>query len=458
MDEKLILANLFLNDEYSRKVFPYLKAEYFQEPECVALFGLFKDYTNKYQNIPSVEAIGIELSRKDGLADDAFKGAVDFLKDVSVDDKTDHRWLVDTTEEFCRERAVYNAAIKTFAILSDKKSSRGDIFKMLQDALAVNFDTNLGHRLFKDYKERFAWYNDPVVKIHTGLDILNHITEGGFERKSLNVFMAPTGVGKTMIMCSLAAAQLMKGMNIVYFTLEMADKKIAQRLDANLLRRDINGFRKIGLEAYTNGMEDLIKRSTGEFIVKEYPPTQASVSHFRHHLDELAIKQKFVPDIIYVDYLNLCAAAGLKDASPYDRVKRVAEEMRGLAVERDICMVSATQTNRTGFQSSDFDMDAVADSFGLPMTVDFFLALISSEDLAAANQLECKQLKNRYGDKDKQRRFILGVEKSQMRFFMPDETLDLIDNVPDLTLTEKLIGTFGQPPTVTGFGDLGGLQ
>ena len=457
MEEKLILANLFLNDEYSRKVFPYLKTEYFQEPECVALVELYKDYTNKYHNVPSLEAIGIELSRKDGLSDDAFKGAVEFLQSVSVDDKTDQKWLVDTTEEWCRDRAVYNAAVKTFAILSDKKKPRGDIFKTLQDALAVNFDSDLGHRYFKDYKARHAWYNDPVVKIHTGLDIFDHITHGGFERKSLNVFMAPTGVGKTMIMCSLAAAQLMKGMNIVYFTLEMADKKIAQRLDANLLKRDINGFKDIGLEAFSNGMEDLIKRSTGEFVVKEYPPTQASVNHFRHHLDELALKQKFVPDIIYVDYLNLCAAAGLKEASAYDRVKRVAEEMRGLAVERDICMVSATQTNRTGFQSSDFDMDAVADSFGLPMTVDFFLALIASEDLTEAHQLEAKQLKNRYGDKDKQRRFLLGVDKSQMRFFMPDETLDLVDNVPDLTLTNKLVSTFGAPE-VGGFGDLGGLK
>jgi replicative DNA helicase len=419
--EPTILTYLVFSEEYNRKVFPYLKKEYFRDPASLALFEIFSEYNQKYKDIPTREALGIELSRKTGLTQDAFDGAVKLLQNMSVEEKTNLKFLVDETEKLCQDRAMENAIRTTLGIL-DSKQPKDSIRKIVQDALGVNFDSSLGHSYTEDWKVRFEEYRKPQAKIPFKLKSFNDITNGGISRKTLNAIMAPTGVGKSAILCSFAADYLMMGYNIVYFSLEMPEigsPSISERIDANLLDTNINDLKDLPFDKYGPKCESLFSKVKGRFYVKEYPMTQAGVPHFRHFLHELQLKKNFHPDIVFVDYMGICSSGrSSKEHNLYADGKQIAAELKGFSMETDTAIWTANQTNRTGLRDSDFEMDAVADSFGGPHAMDLFLALIASEELTEMGQIMVKQMgNNRYGDANKNRRFIVGVDRDKMRFY-----------------------------------------
>jgi replicative DNA helicase len=423
VQESIILTYLVLSEEYNRKVFPYLKKEYFRDPSSLALFEIFTEYTQKYKDIPTKEALGIELARKTGLSQYAFDDSVKLLQNMAVEEKANIGFLVDKTEEFCKDRAIYNAYRSGLAALDDKSGKVStDVIKDLQSAFAVNFDSSLGHSYTEDWKARFEEYQKPEIKIPFKLRSFNDITNGGISRKTLNAIMAPTGVGKSAILCSFAADYLMMGYNLVYFSLEMPEigsPSISERIDANLLDTNINELKDLPFDKYGPKCESLFSKTKGRFYVKEYPMTQAGVPHFRHFIHELHLKKNFVPDIIFVDYMGICTSSrSSREHNLYADGRQVAAELKGFGMETNTAVWTANQTNRTGLRDSDFEMDAVADSFGGPHAMDLFLALIASEELTAMNQIMVKQMgKNRYGDANKNRRFVVGVDRNKMRFY-----------------------------------------
>jgi archaellum biogenesis ATPase FlaH len=436
MIEDKILSGLFHDDEYVRKVLPFVKEEYFQDRAQRFIFTTVREYFNKYNKVPSKSAILIEADNNTTLSHDemsTFKSKVEGYQPSETDDR---EWLDNATEKFCQDRAVYNAIMKSISIFDGKtQEDKGMIPEMLSDALAVSFDTHVGHDLLEDAESRFAFYHKKEARIPFDLEYFNSITKGGLPNKTLNIILAGTGVGKSLFMCHCAAANLTKNQNVLYITMEMAEEKIAERIDANLLNVTTEDLQTLPKDVYEKKIARLRGTTKGKLIIKEYPTAAAGSAHFRHLLSELKMKRKFEPDIIYVDYLNICASSRLRygaNVNSYTYVKAIAEELRGLAVEFDVPIVSATQTTRSGFGSSDIGLEDTSESFGLPATADFMFALISTDELQEMNQIMVKQLKNRYSDPTRDKRFVIGVDRSKMRLYDVEQHAqeDVMDDKP----------------------------
>lgn len=421
MIEEVILGHLTSNEEFARKVLPFLREEYFGDGSQRLTYKIISEYINKYNGLPSKEALLIELGNTPSLSESTYKNATIIIDCLKRDD-SGMEWLLENTEKFCQDKALYNAVSKSIQIMdgSAKSLDKGAIPHILQEALAVTFDTSVGHDYFGDMEARYDFYHKKEARIPFDLAYMNEITNGGIPRKTLNIILAGTGVGKTMFMCHNAAGNLTLGKNVLYITMEMAEQEIAKRIDANLIGVQLDELVTLPKESYTKKVKKVHENTVGKLIIKEYPTASASTHHFRSLLNELQLKKNFVPDIIYIDYLNICTSSRIKpgaQVNSYTFIKSIAEEIRGLAVEFNLPIVSATQTTRTGYSSSDVELTDTSESFGLPATADFMIALISTEELADMNQVMVKQLKNRYGDPNKNKRFILGVDRAKMKFY-----------------------------------------
>ena len=419
--ETLILKNLLLTEEYPRKVLPFIKQEYFEDRTDQVLFDITNKYFVKYSAVPSVEALTIEVGKLSTLSDDQFKQITQTLESFDKE-TTELDWLVDTTEKWCQDRAIYLALMESIKIADgkDTKVSPDAIPSILSDALGVSFDNHIGHDYIDDYEERYDSYHRVETKVPFDLDFFNKITKGGLPNKTLNIALAGTGVGKSLFMCHVASSVLLQGRNVLYITMEMAEEKIAERIDANLLNVDIQTLAQLPKIMFENKITDLSKKTQGKLIVKEYPTASAHAGHFRALLNDLALKKAFRPEIIFIDYLNICTSQRFRNASAvnsYTMVKSIAEELRGLAVEFNVPLVSATQTTRSGYGSSDVDLTDTSESFGLPATADLMFALISTEELEEQNQIMVKQLKNRYYDPTLNKRFVVGIDRAKMRLY-----------------------------------------
>lgn len=423
MIEKLILSNLTLNEEYARRILPFLKEDYFSGAD-LAVFKLIETHYSTYNTPPTKTTLNIDASKLEDLNETVFKQVTSTIDDLSIDGSTID-WLIDTTETFCQDKAIYNAIIKSINISdgTDKKYTKEAIPQILSDALAVSFEQSIGHWYLEDWEKRYEYYHRVESRIAFDLSVFNEITRGGLPPKTLNVILAGTGVGKSQFMCHMAANNLLQGKNVLYITAEMAEEEISMRVDANLLDVDMAEIENLSRQQYERLIQRLRSKTAGKLVVKEYPTAVASAAHFRHLLNELRLKKNFVPDIIYVDYLNICSSSRLKagKVSSYEYVKAIAEELRGLAIEFVVPIVTATQLNRTGFESSDPELTDTSESFGLPATADFMFALVQNEQLAEAGRIMVKQLKNRYNSPDKKKRFIIGVDRGYMRFYEVEE-------------------------------------
>ena len=434
--EHLILKNLITDEDYARRTLPYLKSQYFQDVNERIVYEEIDNFITKFNTLPSREALTIELDNRSNINDNQFDEIAKYVGDLKSEDKDDKDWLVQTTEKFCQEKAIYNAIMESIQIIDgDGKQDKGAIPSLLSDALAVSFDPNVGHDLFDNSDARFDFYHRVEERIPFDLEYLNAITKGGVPKKSLNIILAGTGVGKSLAMCHMASANLLDGKNVLYITLEMAEEKIAERIDANLLNVKLDELAELPKDSYDKKINRVKNKTTGKLIVKEYPTAAANVGHFRHLINELKLKKQFKPDIIYIDYLNICASSRIKmggSVNTYTYIKSIAEELRGLSVEQNLPIWSATQTTRSGFSNSDVGLEDTSESFGLPATADFMLAIISTEELNNLNQVLVKQLKNRYGDPNTHKRFVLGIDRSKMRLYDVEQSAqeDLI-NVDD---------------------------
>lgn len=423
------MKNLFQDEQYVRKTLPYLKGEYLQERIERIIFEEIQKYVLKYNRTPSYEAIGVELSNRDNLHEDEFKKCGEYLYELKTDnEETPSDWLLLETEKFCQEKALHNGIFECIQILDGKTKtdkSKGAIPQILSDALAVSFDPNIGHDYLENWEDRYNLYHKEERRLPFDLDYFNRITKNGLLPKTLNIILAGTGVGKSLAMCHFAAASLRQNYNVLYITLEMAEERIAERIDANLLDIKMDDLENLSRESYERKVKRLKENIKGKLIVKEYPTSSASSIHFRNLLNELALKKNFRPDVVFIDYINICASARLKhgaNVNSYSYVKAIAEELRGLAVEFDIPIVSATQTTRSGSVNTDPDLTDTSESFGLPATADLMLALISSEELDALGQIMVKQLKNRYNDPTINKRFAIGIDRSKMRLYDIDQS------------------------------------
>lgn len=422
---KTIIQHLIVTEEYGRKVYPFLVSDYFRERTDKVLFEIISGYVSKYNAFPTVQTVAIELSEMDGIDDIEFEETKEFLNDVEPDDQLNLDWLVDKTEEFCKQRAIELAINTAAGIIADEKNSklkREAIPQLLQDALAISFETNIGHDYLEDWECRFDHYHDATLRIPFHIEFLNKISGGGLPPKTLSVILAGTGVGKSMLMCDLAAHHLMDGKNVLYITLELSEEMVSERIDANLLNTDLDMLKTISKAAFGQKIDKMQKGTIGKLIVKEFPTSGAGAAHFRYLLNELKVKKGFIPDIIYVDYINICISTRFKNgpgsnSNSYSIIKMVAEELRGLAVDFNVPIITATQTTRSGFTSTDLGLEDTAESFGLPATADFMFSISQDDEMKMLNQVRFKQLKNRFRDVEKNKKFDLGVEKSKMRFF-----------------------------------------
>ena len=450
--EQAILKNLVYNEEYLRKVLPFLKPEYFSDRTEKTIFNEITSFTETYNTTPAIEAISIAVKERNTLTDDEVEKCQTYIKEIesNKETSTEIQWLVDKTEKFCQEKAIYNAVLGSISILDgkDKKNEKGSIPKILSDALAVSFDTTVGHDYLENSDERYEFYHRKEERIPFDLEYFNKITKGGLPAKTLNIALAGTGVGKSLFMCHVAAGAMVQGKNVLYITLEMAEEKIAERIDANLLNVTLDDLIELPKDMYDKKVARVREKTTGKLIIKEYPTASASTTHFRTLLNELNLKRSFVPDIIFVDYLNICCSSRIKagaNINSYTYVKSIAEELRGLAVEHNVPIVSATQTTRSGFTSSDPGLEDTSESFGLPATADLMFALISSEELEELGQIMVKQLKNRYNDPTYYKRFTVGIDRSKMKLFDIEQSAQtgLADAGHD-----KPLNTFGNRETV----------
>ena len=454
--EFTILNNLVTNDQFRRQAFPYLKKEYFEEEHNKLLFDLISNFIDKYGKCPTKESLAIDLQNVTSLTDQQFKISLEAIDKVN-DEKLDQTWLVDSTEEWCRNRAIYLSLLESIQIADgkDEKKDKGAIPSILSDAIAVSFDNRIGHDYFSNYKERFEFYNKVEEKIPFDLSMFNKITKGGLSNKTLNVALAGTGVGKSLFMCHVAAATLLQGKNVLYITCEMSEEKIAERIDANLLGVNIQEIADLPKQIFESKVNKLMKKTQGKLIIKEYPTAAAHVGHFKSLLNELTLKTSFKPDLIFVDYLNICASQRFKGAvvNSYTYVKAIAEELRGLAVEANVPIVSATQTTRSGYGSSDIDLTDTSESFGLPATADFMFALISTEESEQLNQILIKQLKNRYNDPTMNKRFAIGVDRSKMKLYDVEQSAqnDIIEQPPSTTVITKVSSDDVKPTVLNKF-------
>jgi replicative DNA helicase len=433
--ELTILKNLIHNEDFARKTLPFLKEEYFSDSSERNVYKRISDFMMKYNNRPTREVIGIDIESSSNLSEEDHRRSMELVRNLIEPEPSNSEWLLEATETFCQERAVYNAVMDSISILDGKDSNRtkNSIPSILSDALAVSFDSHIGHDFIEDYEKRFDYYHRVEEKLAFDLDLMNKITRGGLSRKSLNIILAGTGVGKTLAMCHMTAANLAMGKNVLYITMEMAEEKIAERIDANLLNVASEDLAMLPKDMYEKKIAKLRGKTTGKLIIKEYPTASAHVGHIRHLLNELNLKRNFVPDIIYIDYLNICMSARIKTGSnvnSYTYIKAIAEELRGLAVERNVPIVSATQTTRSGYTSSDPGLEDTSESFGLPATADFMIALVRTEELDERGQVMIKQLKNRYSDPGEHKRFVVGIDRAKMRLFDAEDSAqdELIDD------------------------------
>jgi archaellum biogenesis ATPase FlaH len=433
--EQTILRNLLTDEKYMRKVLPFIKPDYFQGI-YKTLFKEAGKYVAKYNKLPTSETMGIELNDSN-LSSEQFQMAMDIVPQLFAVEKIDQDWLVDSTEKWCQDRAIHNAIMESITIIDGKHDSltKGALPDLLSKALGVAFDTNVGHDYVENAEQRYEFYHTEEDRIPFDLEYFNKITKGGVPNKTLNIALAGTGVGKSLFMCHVAANALVEGRNVLYITMEMAEERIAERIDANLLNVPIDQLDTMSKDMFTTKVNNLAKKTTGKLIVKEYPTGSAHAGHFRGLLNELKLKKQFEPDIIFVDYLNICASSRMKamggSINSYTYIKSIAEELRGLAVEYNVPIFSATQTTRSGFSNSDVGLEDTSESFGLPATADLMFALISTEELEKDGQMMVKQLKNRYNDPTQHKRFVIGVDRSKMRLFDVDITEQtLVDDTP----------------------------
>lgn len=442
--EHVILSNLVTNEGYMRKVIPFLNREYFSEASDVAIFEIIQDYVDKYNVNPSKEALRIELGLKDKVNESVFKTADQFIDSIDIDTVSQVQWLVDTTETFCQDKALYNAVLQSIKIMDDKegKIPKSAIPSLLQTALGVSFDSKLGHDYIEDAEQRFDFYHAKVSRLPFDVEILNKITKGGVPPKTLNILLAGTNVGKSLIMCHLSSAYMKAGKNVLYITMEMAEERISERIDANLLNVDLDDMMMVDKTTFLKKINHIKQRTVGRLKVVEYPTAAAGAANFRHLLNELKIKNNFIPDVILIDYINICASSRIKassNANSFTIIKAIAEELRGLAVEFNVPIWSATQTTRSGLSNSDLELGDVSESIALASTCDFMLAISQSDELAELGQYMFKQLKSRYGDKNKIKRFVVGVDKGKMRLFDIDQDEAGVEDKPLMDKT-----SFGQ--------------
>ena len=446
--ENTIIKNLIQNDTYTRKVIPFIKSEYFTESSERLVFEEISNYFDKYTKSPTVEALLINLDNVTSKGDAIVKSSKQLVENIKTDD-TPLDWLIDETEKWCKDRAIYIAVMDSIEVLDEKsKRSTGEIPDLLKDALSVSFDTHIGHDQLEDADERFEFYNTEEEKMPFDLEYFNKITKGGLPNKTLNICLAGTGVGKSLFMCHMASNCLLMGKNVLYITMEMSEERIAERIDANTMNVPMKELPDVSKKEYDKKIQRIKNKTKGKLIIKEYPTAAAHVGHFRHLLQELNIKKDFQPDIIFIDYLNICASHRIRPgsgANSYTLVKSIAEELRGLAVEYDVPMVSATQTTRSGYGSTDIGLEDTSESFGLPATADLMFALITSDELEDLDQLVVKQLKNRYNDPTIFKRFVIGIDRSRMKLYDVEQeaqeelidSIDVDDDTPVFDRSEK---------------------
>ena len=438
-----ILNNLIHDEEYTRKVIPFIEEDYFEERSDKIVFEEITTFLKAYDSLPSKEVLQIEVGKRTDLTQDEFQSTEQLINSLG-ESQYEQEWVLDTTEAWCKERAIYNALMESIKIADgqDEKKNRDAIPSILSDALAVGFDQHVGHDYIDDAEDRYAYYHKIENKTPFDLEYFNKITSGGLSDKTLNIALAGTGVGKSLFMCHVASSCLVQGKNVLYITLEMAEEKIAERIDANLLNTNIRDIAELPQTTFHKKIDKLAAKTTGKLIIKEYPTASAHCGHFRALLQELKLKKSFVPDIIFVDYLNICASSRYRSAvnvNSYSYVKAIAEELRGLAVEAALPIVSATQTTRSGFASSDPNLTDTSESFGLPATADLMFALVSTEDMEELDQIMVKQLKNRYNDPSINKRFVVGVDRSKMRLYDCEQSAqtDILDTAETIEYTKS---------------------
>ena len=441
--EQVILENLIYSEEYVRKVIPFLKASYFMNPEDQKVFTIIRDFVEKYNNPPNKQAVILSLNEDKGLNEDTHRVCLDIVNSLT-EDRPEKQWLVDETEKFCKDKALYLGVMDSIQILDGKNKDQGRdaLPQILSDALAVGFDTNIGHDWLEDAEKRYDFYHRLEEKVEFDLDMFNRITEGGLSNKTLNIALAGTGVGKSLFMCHMASSCIDRGKNVLYITLEMAEERIAERIDANLMNMPIMDLKDLSKAMFDDRIKKIKDKIEGRLIIKEYPTASAHTGHFKALINELKLKRNFFPDIIFIDYLNICTSARFRpgsQANTYVIIKSIAEELRGLAVEQNVPILSATQTTRAGFANSDISMTDTAESFGLPATADLMFAIISTEELEQMGQFMIKQLKNRYADPTRNKRFMIGVDRARMKLFDldPSAQQQLTDANIDVPVFEK---------------------
>ena len=440
--EQVVLRNVLTNEPYMRKVLPFIKPEYF-EGVYNQLFKEVAKFVSSYNKLPTLESFKIEVDNSDKFNDDQYTAAMEILPNIFEREKSDEKWLYDTTEKWCQDRAIHNAIMESISIIDGKHKTltKNALPELLQKALAVTFDPSVGHDYIEDVEKRYEFYHEDEERIPFDLDYFNTITKGGLPNKTLNVCLAGTGVGKSLFMCHMAGNVLTQGRNVLYITMEMAEERIAERIDANLLNIPLDQIQHVSKPMLTSKVDELASRTNGKLIIKEYPTGSAHTGHFRALLNELKLKKNFVPEMIFIDYLNICASSRMKGMggaiNSYTYIKAIAEELRGLAVEFDVPIVSATQTTRSGYTSSDPGLEDTSESFGLPATADLMFALISSEELEQLGQVMVKQLKNRYNDPNYKKRFVLGIDRSRMRLYDVDNPEEgVVDDTPAFDKSE----------------------
>ncbi len=435
--QQTILRNLIFTEEYYRKVVPFLRADYFEEYHEKVIFEEIADFAGKYDKVPTQEVLSINLQNRNDLTDETFRDSLSTIRGLT-DEWVDYEWLLDATEKWCQDRAIYLALMSSIKIADggDKKLSRDAIPSILQEALAVSFDEHIGHDYIEQATDRYEFYHRKEEKVPFDLEKFNFITKGGISNKTLNVALAGTGVGKSLFMCHCAGASLTEGRNVLYITCEMAEEKIAERIDANLLNVSIKDIAELPEVIFNSKVQEISRKTRGKLIIKEYPTASAHAGHFKSLISDLSLKKNFKPDIIFVDYLNICASARYKGAivNSYTYVKAIAEELRGLAVECNVPIVTATQTTRSGYGNSDPDLTDTSESFGLPATADFMFALISTDELEQQGRIMVKQLKNRYNETAASRKFMVGIDRSKMRLY------DIAEDASDINIDNDDVG------------------
>jgi replicative DNA helicase len=427
MLEKTILSNLVFNTDYFQRVYPYLKSDYFDDNNIKKVFETYSKYVEQYKEPPSVEALKISLDKRKDLNEDSYKTIMVEVDSLKLDDQTNTDWLISETEKFCQDRDLFNSIRKAILIMDgqDKDNDKGSIPELLSQSLSISFDTSIGHDFIEDADSRYEFYHRKEERLPFDIEMLNKITKGGLPRKSMTVLLATTGGGKSLVKCHMAASYLLQGKNVVYITMEMAEERIAERIDANMMDVTLDELKIMPRNVYEKRIERIKGKTTGRLVVKEYPTGSAHAGHFRHLLHELKMKRGFTADVVFIDYLNICSSSRVKGAAAansYTLVKSIAEEIRGLSMEFNCAVVTSSQFNRDGYGNSDVDLTNTSESMGITHTADCILGLISTEDLDALGQIMIKQLKNRWGDLSYYRRFTVGIDRSKMQIFDLEES------------------------------------